>query len=113
MLSELLHAFFFWMPAVLVAQQGLSFRSAPARAIMIWGGGCFAVVMGAAVLGMLACDGRSLTGYSACAGGAPVTALFGALSPVFSVATYAYVLAGPPLVALAYLLEWRAGRRAA
>ena len=106
MLGEFLHGFFFAMPAVVVVTYGLQCRARSARVMLVWGGGLFAVLMGLAVLGMLACDGRSLTGYSACFGGAPVDALFGALSPLLRVATYAYILAGPPLVGLALLLDW-------
>ncbi len=108
MLGEVLHAFFFWMPAVVAIGHGLGMRHALARAIMVWGGGAFAVGMGVVVLGMLACDGKILTGYSACLGGAD--GLFAALGPALRGATYVYILAGPPLVGAAYLIEWLSGR---
>ncbi len=113
MIGELLHSFFFAMPAVLVVVYGMSCQSRLAWAILVWGGLIFTVLMGLAVIGMLLCDGRSLTGYSSCLGGAPVDGLFGALAPVLSAATYAYILAGPPLVGLALLFDWLHRRRAA
>ena len=69
MTGELLHAFFFWMPAVIVVGYGLSMKTPVARAMLIGGRGVFAVLMGLAVLGMFFCDGKVFDGYSACLGG--------------------------------------------
>lgn len=110
MLNEILHSFFFWMPAIVAVAVGRDMKSPLARAILVWGGLAFVLVIGAAVLGMLMCDGRSLTVYSNCAGGAAVTSLFAGARPVFVAATYAYILTGPALALAAYLLEWRHNR---
>ena len=83
MLNEILHSFFFWMPAIVAVAVGRDMKSPLARAILVWGGLAFVLVIGAAVLGMLMCDGRSLTVYSNCAGGAAVTSLFAGARPVF------------------------------
>ncbi|MDJ0629497.1 MAG: hypothetical protein QNJ44_14655 [Rhodobacter sp.] len=112
MLNEILHSFFFWMPAVVAVAIGFEMKSPPARLILVWGGGAFALVIGAAVLGMLMCDGKSLSVYTNCAGGPVVERVFAGAHPFFVAVTYAYIFAGPLLAGVAYLLEWRHSRRA-
>ncbi len=112
MLNEVLHAFFFWMPAVVAVAVSSGITAPWARRILFWGGLMFALVIGAAVLGMLLCDGRSLQVYSNCAGGLPIERIFAAAHPVFSAATYLYLFLGPTLAGLAYVIEWRYGRKA-
>ncbi|MCG6901718.1 MAG: hypothetical protein LJE68_03470 [Rhodobacter sp.] len=112
MLGEVLHSFFFGMPAILAITASFGLRSPVARMILFWGGVIFAVLIWAGLAGMLLCDGRLLSGYSGCAGGDAITALFARLDPLLSAAAYVYILAGPPLTGLAYLLEWLFTRRA-
>jgi len=112
MLGEILHSFFFGAPAILAITAGLAMHSPLARMILLAGGTLFAVLIWAGLLGMLACDGRVLTGYSNCTGGTPIDTLFTTLQPLLANAAYAYILIGPPLMGLAYLLEWRYKRNA-
>ncbi len=112
MVNELLHAFFFWMPAVIAVAVSSGMAAAWARRILFWGGLGFALVIGTAVLGMFLCDGRSLEVYSNCAGGPGVEWLFAGAHPVFSTATYLYLFLGPALAGLAFIIEWRHGRAA-
>ncbi len=113
MLNEVLHAFFFWMPAVVAVAVSSGMAAPWARRILFWGGLIFALVIGAAVLGMLLCDGRSLQIYSNCAGGPAIERVLAEAHPVFSTATYLYLFLGPALAGLAYFIEWRHGRKAA
>ena len=106
MVGEFLHSFFFWMPAVVAVVVSYDMAAPLARRILFLGGLGFALVIGAAVLGMLLCDGRSLSIYSNCAGGPAIERLFAGAHPVFSTATYLYLFLGPVLAAIAYLIEW-------
>ena len=112
MLNEVLHAFFFWMPAVIAVSVSFGMAAPLARRILFWGGLFFALIIGVAVLGMFLCDGRSLEVYGNCAGGAGVERLFAGAHPVFSTTTYLYLFLGPALAGLAYLIEWRHARAA-
>ncbi len=98
------------MPTVIVITYGFTMKSTVARAMLIGGGGLFSVLMGLAVIGMLLCDGKVFDGYSACLGGDAVDRVFAALSVVLEPAAYVYVLAGPLLAGLAYLIEWLSTR---
>jgi len=111
MVNEFLHAFFFWMPAVVAVAASFGMAARWARRILFWAGLVFAMVIGAAVLGMFLCDGRSLDIYSNCAGGPAIERLFAGAHPVFAAATYLYLFLGPALAGLAYLIEWRHSRR--
>lgn len=111
MVSELLHAFFFGMPTVLVVIASFSLKSPAARKFLFWGGLLFTVPVWAGLAGMLACDGRVLTGFSNCAGGSAVSGFFAWAAPLLSLSVYAYILIGAPLAIAACCLEWAAGRR--
>lgn len=113
MLGEFLHSFFFGMPAILAIFASFSMRTPIARIILFWGGLFFAVLIWAGLAGMLLCDGKLLTGFSGCVGGDRVTALLARLHPLFTTSVYAYILVGPPLTGLAYLLDWLTTRRVA
>ncbi|MCP3971934.1 MAG: hypothetical protein GY717_16745 [Rhodobacteraceae bacterium] len=113
MLGEVLHSFFFGMPAVLAVVASFGMRTSAARRILFWGGLVFSIPIWAGLLGMLVCDGRLLTGFSNCLVGSPVERFLAAANPLLSQAVYAYILLGPPLAGLAWLLDRRGGPRPA
>jgi hypothetical protein len=105
MLNDLLFSFFVGAPAVIAVILSRSLTVPAARALTFWGG--LLAVLGAAafVVPLLLCKGDLMTGYSACAGGQGLTDSFNAALPGAKLATMAYVLAGPPLAGLAWLVE--------
>ncbi len=106
MLNDLLLSFFFGMPAVVAPFLAADLKNPAARLIMFWGGIFFTVLVAIVVIPMLLCDGSITGAYSNCFGGAGLGSAFTAAQPVIRASAFAYIMAGPPLAILAYLLEW-------
>ncbi len=111
MLNDILLSFFFGMPAVVVIFLSKDLSSPPARAILFWGGVVATALVAIVVVPMFLCDGALLRAYTTCLGGSGMAALFNGAEPVIRAAAFTYILAGPPLAILAYLVEWLAGRQ--
>jgi len=106
MLNDILMSFFFGMPAVVALAHSRHMRTPAARAILFWGG-CAAVLCAVmTILPMLACDGTIYDSYANCTGGAGVTSLANALLPISLLGAKVYILAGLPLAALAFVIDW-------
>lgn len=111
MLNDLLLAFFFGMPAIVAIFLAFDLRSRAARAIMFWGGIAATAAVALVLIPMLLCDGHIMQAYSACYGGDVLAASFTAAQPAIRAAAFVYIMAGPPLAILAYLLDWLTSRR--
>ncbi len=112
MLNDILLAFFFGMPAIVAIFLARGLTAPAARAIMFWGGILFTGAVALVLVPMLLCDGHIMQPYTACFGGARLDALFTAAQPLIRMAAFAYIMVGPPLAILAYLLDWMHRRRA-
>jgi len=105
-LNDLLLSFFFGMPAVVAPFLAADLRNPASHFIMFWGGIAFTVLVATVVIPMLLCDGSITAAYSNCVGGTGLATAFTSAQPVIRASAFAYIMVGPPLAILAYLLEW-------
>lgn len=113
MLNDLLLSFFFGMPAVVAIFLAYDLTGPLARLVMFWGGVVFTVLVAIVLVPMLLCDGTITGAYTGCYGGEGLGALFTSAQPVIRASAFLYIMVGPPVAVLAYLLEWLHRRRAA
>lgn len=111
MLNDILLSFFFGMPAIVAIFLARDMRSPLARAMLFWGGIAATVAVAMVLVPMLLCDGTITSDYTSCLGGEGLAALFTRTQPAIRGAAFAYIMAGPPLAILAYLVDWLHGRR--
>lgn len=105
MLNDLLLAFFLGMPAVAALFLARDLHHPLARRTMFWGAAIATVLAAVVIVPMLACDGTLLTEYRACLGGDGVASAFTGAQPVIRAAAFVYVLAGPPLAVMIWLVD--------
>lgn len=106
MLNDILLSFFFGMPAIVAIFLAYDLKSPLARLIMFWGGIAATVAVALVLIPMLLCDGTITQDYANCVGGDGLAALFTGAQPLIRAAAFGYIMVGPPLAILAYLVEW-------